>query len=318
MSLRVVIFCLTLTLLFTLSTICCSRDEDGLPMIYPAGNAAWGPDDWIVFVYSPWYVSEGETLYVPDSDVLWLIRPDGKGLHSIAERETPDGAVMGLEPNWSPDGDWIVANDILGRIWLISADGDSLVQITSEGKNFFPTFSPDGKKIAFSTPDSDVVGQRGIRILDIETKEEKFVYPYGIDPSWSPDGDSLVFYGWISTNEGLIVCDTSGNNAHIVHPDKTEDGIESPSFSPDGTKIVFSKPRGWRGGVSQIWVINSDGSNPKKLTKRGGRWPSWSPDGLMVVYTRYSFEDPDQEGSGELYIMDSYGLWRKRLTYLNY
>ncbi len=312
-----------------LVTVHCTNEQGGVmvpPGIDAAGEADWGCDDWIVFRYEPWYVEDGETLYVEESSVLWLIRPDGKGLHSIGEPETPDGVWIGDKPQWSPDGNWIAVNDLLDRIWLISADGDSLVQITTEGKKLYPSFSPDGNRLAFSTPDSDAIGPRGIRILDIETKEEKFVYPYGIDPSWSPDGNKLVFRGWVfeddqwigGTGGSVVIVDTSGGNPQMVHFDDTGGGVESPSFSPDGSKIVFRKPYAWGGGVGQIWVVNVDGSDAKKLTTEGGRWPSWSPDGSKIVYTRYSLDDPDQEGSGELYIMNADGSGKKRITFFKY
>jgi Tol biopolymer transport system component len=296
------------------------------PGIRGTAEADWGTDDWIVFVHQPWYVSDGETLSVEETSILWLIRPDGKGLHSIGSPETPDGVWYGDNPQWSPDGNWIAVNDFLYRIWLISSDGDSLVQITTEGRKIYPSLSPDGDKIAFSTPDSDAIGPRGIRILDMETGEEKFVFPYGTDPSWSPDGAKLVFCGWVleddqwigGTSGSVVVVDTSGQNAELVHLDETDGGIESPSFSPDGNKIVFRKPYSWGGGIGQIWVVNTDGSGATKLTTEGGRWPSWSSDGLKIVYTRYSLDDPCQEGSGELYIMNSDGSGKMRITYLNY
>lgn len=317
-----------LTFLFVFTLICCSKNQlvnGGPPGIHGTAEADWGSDDWIVFVHQPWYVSDGETLVVEESSVLWLIRPDGLGLHSIGERETPDGVWMGDQPQWSPDGNWIAINDFLHRIWLISSDGDSLVKITTEGRKIYPSFSPDGNKMAFSTPDSDAIGPRGIRILDIETEEEKFVFPYGIDPSWSSDGAKLVFRGWVlegdqwigGTSGSVVVVDTSGENAEIVHFDDTDGGIESPSFSPDGSKIVFRKPYSWGGGIGQIWVANVDGSDAKKLTTEGGRWPSWSPDGSRIVYTRYSLDDPYQEGSGELYFMNSDGSGKTRITFLN-
>jgi Tol biopolymer transport system component len=323
------LFYTCLAICATLSALTCTNEQGGImvpPTILPAGQSDWGPDNWIVFVYQPWYISGDETLYVEESSALWLIRPDGKGLHSIGEPETPDGVWIGDKPQWGPDGNWIAVNDILGRIWLISADGDSLAQITTEGKKLYPSFSPDGNKLAFSTPDSDAIGPRGVRILDLETKEEKFVYPYGIDPSWSPDGEKLVFWGWVleggqwigGTGGSVVTVDTTGENAHVIHLDETGGGIESPSFSPDGFKILYREPYAWGGGIGQIWVVDVDGSDAKKLTTEGGRWPSWSPDGSKIVYTKYSLEDPCQVGSGELYVMNADGSAKSRITFFNF
>jgi len=274
------------------------------PEIRLAAGAAWGPHDWIVFTYT-------------DSG-MFLVKSDGGDLHLVTE-------YCFENPDWFPDGKWFVANDLGGRIFKISIDGDSIIQITQQGRKFYPSVSPDGKKIAFSTPDSDSIGPRGLRILDLETMEEKFVFPYGFDPSWSPDGHKLVFCGWIQEGDqwiggdlgSVVVVDTSGKNPQIIHLSEEGNGVESPSFSPNGSKIVFRKPYAWGGGVGQIWIVNSSGNYSTKLTKRGGRWPAWSPDGSKIVYTRYSLNEPYQKASGDLFIMNADGSGKRRLTFFN-
>jgi TolB protein len=231
-----------------------------------------------------------------------------------------------MDPSWSPDGNWIVANDPSGRIWLVSASGDSSVLITQSGANRFPAFSPDCRRVAFSTPDSDALGPRGLRILDLGSNTERHVFSYGIDPSWSPDGGMLAFRGWVYKDGEwigggtgcLAVVDTSGESVRVVFEAPQDGGLESPSFAPDGTRILFRTPYFQSAGVGQIWVINPDGSNARRLTKFGGCWPAWSPDGSMVVYTRLSYDAPSQEGSGDLYIVNADGSHARRLTFFNF
>ncbi|MBE0433937.1 PD40 domain-containing protein [candidate division WOR-3 bacterium] len=294
---------------------CIKREEPITrpPAIYGTCEANWGSQDWIVFVHQPWYVVANETLFVTETSVLWLIRPDGKGLHSIGEPRTPDGIRIGDQPDWDSAGNWIVINDLMLRVWKISADGDSIVQITTEGRKIYPSLSPDGQMLAFSTPDSDAVGPRGIRILDLQSGMEKHIYPYGHDPAWSPDGEKLVFCGWVSGASAIMIVDTSGGNASAIYT--TGAGVESPSFAPDGSAVVFCTPYGWG---TQVWVVNTDGSGARKLTTDGGRWPSWSSDGSKIVYTKYSLDEPYPEGNGELYVIDPDGLLEKRITFLNY
>ena len=81
-----------------------------------------------------------------------------------------------------------------------------------------------------------------------------------------------------------------------------------PRFSPDGTKIAFVSSRS---GSSEIWICNSDGSQPSSLTSFGGATtnrPRWSPDGRRIVF--YA----DARGSRDIYIIDAEGGGLRQLT----
>ena len=99
--------------------------------------------------------------------------------------------------------------------------------------------------------------------------------------SWSPDFDS-----------GSIVQTNGG---------------ESPSWSPDGRHIAFVSERD---GNDEIYVMGSDGSNPRRLTDHSDWdfYPSWSPDGRHIAFTSR------RDGNGEIYVMGSDGSNRRRLT----
>ena len=61
----------------------------------------------------------------------------------------------------------------------------------------------------------------------------------------------------------------------------------SPSFSPDGSKIVFNSDRG---GSAQLYVMNVDGSGVQRISRGGGRYttPVWSPKGDFIAFTKES------------------------------
>jgi TolB protein len=71
-----------------------------------------------------------------------------------------------------------------------------------------------------------------------------------------------------------------------------------PSWSPDGTKIIFASDRD---AITNrdLYVMNADGSNPTRLTNdpEDETWPSWSPDGTKIAFTR----------NGQIYVMNADG-----------
>jgi TolB protein len=96
----------------------------------------------------------------------------------------------------------------------------------------------------------------------------------------------------------------TGRDGGIPQRLTTAPGIDTdPSFSPDGTKIVFESDRG---GSQQLYVMNADGSNQRRLSFGGGWYasPDWSPDGQWIAFTRRGSDGRrigiiNADGSGE-------------------
>src|SRR5688572_13502857 len=82
----------------------------------------------------------------------------------------------------------------------------------------------------------------------------------------------------------------------------------NPSWSPDGRRLVFQSDRH---GSTELYVIDADGNNERRLTFNGGddTHPSWSPDGQWIVF------DSNRDGSWNLYLMRPDGSGERRLTY---
>lgn len=100
-------------------------------------------------------------------------------------------------------------------------------------------------------------------------------------PSWSPDGQQLVFSVEQKgrTNIYLMRADGTGRRALTSTP--SQDG--APAFSPDGASIAFESDRD---GNPEIYVMDVTGSNVRRLTNSvsDDRAPAWSPDGRRIAF----------------------------------
>jgi TolB protein len=72
-------------------------------------------------------------------------------------------------------------------------------------------------------------------------------------------------------------------------------GVEhDSSWSPDGSKVAFTRARNPETGPFEIWVVNADGSGLARVTRHRGFTfgPAWSPDGHRIVYSKERRDRP--------------------------
>jgi hypothetical protein len=116
------------------------------------------------------------------------------------------------------------------------------------------------------------------------------------DPSPSPDGRLIAFAGAPAgagpgANVDLYVVARDGSGLRRLTTDAAYDG--APAWSPDGSRIAFESNRG---GSLDVWVMNADGGDPRRLTEarpadppagsgHAAGAPAWSPDGTQLAYT---------------------------------
>jgi Tol biopolymer transport system component len=84
------------------------------------------------------------------------------------------------------------------------------------------------------------------------------------------------------------------------------------SWSPDGSKVAFTRARDPEEGPYEIWAVNADGSGLKRLTRHRGFSiaPAWSPDGRKIVYAT----DAGRRPPTRLFVMNADGSGKRRLT----
>jgi Tol biopolymer transport system component len=246
----------------------------------------------------------GKISYGVAGSGIFTINEDGSESSQVI-RFGADQAVL------SPDGSQVVyrlGGDYNSQLWIANSDGSQQRSIDASRNvhKAFPTWSPDGSKIAFLS------GR--VMVMEVATGESfpltDDLHPPSTDIpiSWAPSGDRVLFTmsncgtplceSWQSD---LITVDFGGNYVNLTNGRLANGGAHYPSWSPDGTQILFSSggeicPSGDASCYSwnSISVIDSDGTNRRDLLVEnpGGRDlpsgyvmdPVWSPDGGKIAF----------------------------------
>jgi cytoskeletal protein RodZ len=158
--------------------------------------------------------------------------------------------------------------------------GGNQTLITNFGEDKLPTWSPEGTFITFLTRRSGNRASELYRAVDEDFRNNTLRYlNEGEYPTWGQSGD-IVFKGWGKTGDGLRVDSLSLSNPEQL---TTTDKDTAPALSPDGQKVVFMSQRE---GNWEIYLINADGSNLRRLTDNPANdgLPTWSPDGKAIAF----------------------------------
>ena len=169
-------------------------------------------------------------------------------------------------------------------LWAMDADGANKARLTFTPavQETWPTWSPDGMKIAYT---SDAVGpSQDIWVMDADgNNQTRLTFTAGFDafPEWSPDGTKIAFTSDRAALDDIWVMDADGSNPMRLTAGAPVD--ERPDWSPNGAKIAFSRN-------GNIWKMSANGSNEVQLTvAHGGEFaPAFSPNGKRIAFNRLS------------------------------
>jgi len=197
-----------------------------------------------------------------------------------AEENRPD--IPGKIVFSAQDG----GDDPTFQIFTMNADGSNVRQLTDdEFSSSDPAWSPDGQQIAFATAREAPVGSNTLWVMDADGSNQRplVFHPetgrpmFGNHPAWSPDGTKLAF-------DQCIDCEAFGRNHEIFVADLQTGVIDTlvkhpakddfPVWSPEGQRIAFTTNRDFVDADSarfrqDIYVIDKDGKNLKRLTENG-------------------------------------------------
>jgi len=267
-----------------------------------------------------WLAFESKRGELGDYEIM-AMKPDGSRTTNLTRSWADD-----LAPVWSPDGRHIAFvsfRDTLAGKWGL-ADGSIYViefdpeagrsgnvwRVTGEGASEgWPTWSPDGQRIAFQ---SDRSGNWDIWIINADgsglvqltrhTAHDRYA-------SWSPDGSKMAFTSNRSGNEEVWVLPIEqalkqGDDSGAVNLTKSPERDRYPMWSRDGKRLTFNTNRD---GDYEVYIMNADGSLPRNVSQSPESTEGladWSPDGRRLVL--YS----DRSGNKEIYVLDlASGRW---------
>jgi TolB protein len=259
------------------------------------------------------------------TDAIYLSNIDGSARELI---------VRGVEDHttfsWSPDGRRLAFSGGHRRtdeIFIVNVDGSGVKRLTQEPRtrrrtdddwSQDPSWSPDGKRIAFDGARKETRGVPDIYLMRADGTGVRRLAggrAYQWNPVWSPDGHKILYEQFV----GDPFVESKLTDLYIINPDGSgkrklaritneADHCACAVWSPDGTKIAY-EAEGTR-GRPDIFVMNADGTDRRQLTNHRARDenPDWSPDGTQIAF--YS----ERVGNAEIYVMHADGLQETRVT----
>jgi hypothetical protein len=240
-------------------------------------ETAWSPSFATVGSAMFYHAQEGRSsdsaLVRADTDaegsILRITRIVDDNAQNFHARPSPDGSQVAFDSN--RDGE--------RGVYVANADGTNVRRVSGDGFAAVPSWSPDGRTLAFVRAEPDRPTVWNLWTLELASGDLRRLtsYRYG-QPwggSWFPDGRRIAY----SHEDRLVVLDLESGNERVYPSPRKGRLLRTPAVSPDGRKIMFQVHR------DGAWLLDvEEGSTRKVLADPTAEEYSWSPDGRRVAY----------------------------------
>jgi TolB protein len=244
-------------------------------------------------------IAATRVLFVRDGKV-YIIDHDGAEMRLVSSSDR-----QAMSPAWAPDGrrfGYMEFHSGKGQLFVQEMAGGRRVAAATSGQalDFTPTFSPDGKTMAFSRANEEGTDIYTVNIADNCCLQRLTVgrFSDNLSPTFSPDGQRIAF---VSTRSGLpqvYVMASDGTDQQLFAPfDYGVTGSSNaPDWSPDGQSVAFHRDVA---GTLQVFVLDVRTRTVRQLTSVGrNEDPGWAPDSRHMVFVS------DRTGYRQLWIID--------------
>ena len=249
--------------------------------------------------------------WLRDYQLVWFDR-QGKQTGVI---EAPSKVSVGEDPYLSPDGKRLIVKKDQ-NLWMIDLAKGTGLRITSTFSQM-PVWSPDGNRIVYAARDVKVKAANG------SPEEEVMLKRIGFPSSWSPDGRFVVFMeGGVKTRMDIWALQMFGEKKAYPLSQSPFDE-RSPQVSPDGRWLAYSSDET---GDYEIYVQSFSaegklGSDKKRISTKGGRFPVWRHDGSELFFVGGDgsmMATPAKTGGGEFEFSAPQALFKTRMLQWNF
>ena len=198
--------------------------------------------------------------------VTRVLDDDASNFHA---RPSPDGTLIAFDSD--RDGE--------RGVYVADAEGRDVRRVSGEGFAAVPSWSPDGRTLAFVRAESDKPRVWNIWTVDLDTGRQERVTSHAVGTPWGaawfPDGSRIAY----SHEDRLIIRSIDGRRRATFESPIRGRMVRTPAVSPDGRHVIFQVYK------SGAWLLDvASGRMRKVLSDPTAEEFTWSPDGKRVAY----------------------------------